>query len=38
MVAGAVAPARLDLGNEELVRAHVDSVWLAQQAPGWEGA
>ncbi|HEV2492306.1 MAG TPA: DEAD/DEAH box helicase [Terriglobia bacterium] len=29
MVAGAVAPARLDLGNEELVRAHVHSVWLA---------
>jgi len=29
MVAGAVAPARVDLGNEELVRAHVHSVWLA---------
>ena len=29
MVAGAVAPARLDLGNEDLVRAHVHSVWLA---------
>ena len=29
MVAGAVAPARPDLGNEELVRAHVLSVWLA---------
>lgn len=29
MVGGAVAPARLDLGNEELVRAHVNAVWLA---------
>jgi hypothetical protein len=29
MVAGAVAPARLDLGNKELVEAHVHSVWLA---------
>jgi ATP-dependent helicase YprA (DUF1998 family) len=29
MVAGAVAPARLDLGNEDLVQAHVHAVWLA---------
>jgi hypothetical protein len=29
MVSGAVSPARLDLGNEELVRSHVHSVWLA---------
>lgn len=29
MVAGAVAPARLELGNKELVEAHVHSVWLA---------
>lgn len=29
MVAGAVAPPRLELGNEELVRAHIHSVWLA---------
>ncbi len=29
MVAGAVAPARLELGNEELVRAHIYSVWLS---------
>jgi len=28
MVAGAVAPPRLDLSNEELVRAHVHAVWL----------
>lgn len=30
MVAGAVSPARLDLGNEELIRAHMHSVWLAR--------
>jgi superfamily II DNA/RNA helicase len=29
MVAGAVAPARLELGNKELVEAHIHSVWLA---------
>ena len=29
MVAGAVAPPRLDLANEDLVRAHVHAVWLA---------
>ena len=28
MVAGAVAPPRLELGNQELVRAHVHSVWM----------
>ncbi|MDA8329644.1 MAG: DEAD/DEAH box helicase [Candidatus Dormibacteraeota bacterium] len=30
MVSGAVAPPRLDLGNEELVRSHVQAVWLAE--------
>jgi superfamily II DNA/RNA helicase/very-short-patch-repair endonuclease len=30
MVAGAVAPPRLDLGNEDLVRAHVHALWLAE--------
>ncbi|MFZ5767237.1 MAG: DEAD/DEAH box helicase [Bacillota bacterium] len=29
MVSGSVVPARIDLGNEDLVRAHVHSVWLA---------
>jgi superfamily II DNA/RNA helicase len=29
MVAGAVAPPRLDLSNEDLVRAHIQSVWMA---------
>ena len=30
MVAGAVAPPRLDLANEDLVRAHVHAVWVAE--------
>ena len=30
MVAGAVSPPRLDLSNEDLVRAHVHAVWLAE--------
>ena len=30
MVAGAVAPPRLELANEDLVRAHVHAIWLAE--------
>jgi hypothetical protein len=30
MVAGSVTPPRLDVTNEDLVRAHVHSVWLAE--------
>jgi len=30
MVSGAVAPPRLDLANEDLIRAHVNAVWLAE--------
>ncbi len=30
MVKGAVTPPRLDLANEDLVRAHIHSVWLAE--------
>lgn len=30
MVAGAVAPPRLDMANEDLIRAHVNAVWLAE--------
>ena len=30
MVSGSVAPPRLDLANEDLVRAHVHAVWLAE--------
>lgn len=29
MVAGAVVPARIDLANEDLLRAHLHSMWLA---------
>lgn len=29
MVAGAVTPPRLDLSNEELIRSHLQAVWLA---------
>ena len=29
MVSGVVVPPRLDLGNEELARAHVHAIWLA---------
>ena len=31
---GVVEPPRLDLGNEDLMRAHAHSVWLAETAPG----
>ena len=30
MVAGAVAPPRLDMANEDLVRTHVHAIWLAE--------
>ena len=30
MVAGVVAPPRLDLANEDLVRSHVHAIWLAE--------
>ncbi len=30
MVAGAVTPPRLDLTNEDLIRAHVNAIWLAE--------
>jgi very-short-patch-repair endonuclease len=30
MVSGQVAPPRIELGNEDLVRAHVHAVWLAE--------
>jgi len=30
MVAGSVTPPRLDLANEDLVRAHVQAIWLAE--------
>lgn len=30
MVAGAVTPPRLDLSNEELIRAHIHAIWLTE--------
>ena len=30
MIAGAVDPARIDLANQELVRAHLHAIWLGQ--------
>jgi ATP-dependent helicase YprA (DUF1998 family)/very-short-patch-repair endonuclease len=30
MVSGQVAPPRLDLGNEDLVKSHIHAVWLAE--------
>lgn len=30
MVSGAVTPPRLDLANEDLIRAHVQAIWLAE--------
>ncbi len=30
MVAGAVAPPRIDLANEDLIRSHVHAIWLAE--------
>jgi len=36
MVAGGVSTPRLDLGNEDLIRAHVHSIWLAETG-AWLG-
>ncbi|MDA1166258.1 MAG: DUF1998 domain-containing protein, partial [Planctomycetota bacterium] len=30
MVSGAVAPPRLDLANEDLIKAHIQAIWLAE--------
>jgi very-short-patch-repair endonuclease len=30
MVSGAVSPPRLDLANEDLIRAHIHAIWLAE--------
>ncbi len=38
MVSGVVAPPRLDLANEELVKSHVHAVWLAQVGFDLEGS
>jgi hypothetical protein len=36
MVSGVVVPPRFDLGNEELVSAHVHAVWLARVGLPWQ--
>jgi ATP-dependent helicase YprA (DUF1998 family) len=38
MVAGSVEPPRLDLANEELVRAHVHAIWLAETGQSMRAA
>ena len=37
MVAGAVAPPRLELGNQDLVRAHAHAIWLVDMRAGPQG-
>ena len=37
MVAGSVAPPRLDLANEDLVRSHVHAIWLAETGQDLRG-
>jgi len=36
MVSGAVAPPRLELANEDLIRAHIQAVWLAETGASLE--
>jgi superfamily II DNA/RNA helicase len=38
MVGGSVAPPRLDLANEDLVRSHVQAVWLAETGQDLRGS
>ena len=38
MVGGAVAPPRLDLANEDLVRSHVHAIWLAETGQDLRGS
>ncbi|MCG3193079.1 MAG: hypothetical protein DIJKHBIC_02328 [Thermoanaerobaculia bacterium] len=38
MVAGSVMPPRLDLTNEDLIRAHVHSIWLAETKVDLKGS
>ncbi|GAA4372886.1 DEAD/DEAH box helicase [Nocardioides caricicola] len=38
MVSGQVAPPRLDLSNEDLIRAHVHAIWLAETGQDLHGA
>ena len=38
MVGGAVAPPRLDLANEDLVRSHIHAIWLAETGQDLRGS
>ena len=38
MVGGSVAPPRLDLANEDLVRSHVQAIWLAETGQDLQGS
>src|SRR5260370_474253 len=38
MVGGSVAPPRLDLANEDLVRSHVQAIWLAETGQDLHGS
>jgi superfamily II DNA/RNA helicase len=38
MVGGAVAPPRLDLANEDLVKSHVQAIWLAETGQDLHGS
>ena len=38
MVGGAVAPPRLDLANEDLIRSHIHAIWLAETGQDLRGS
>ena len=38
MVGGSVAPPRLDLANEDLIRSHVQAIWLAETGQDLRGS
>ena len=38
MIAGSVEPARIDLQNEELVRAHLHAIWIGEVGVNLEGS
>ena len=38
MVGGSVAPPRLDLANEDLIRSHVQAIWLAETGQDLHGS
>ena len=38
MVGGSVAPPRLDLANEDLIKSHVQAIWLAETGQDLHGS